>query len=240
MQSRKASSPNHGGSNKSRDTFAIENVVACVCQLKMKGPFHATPSKQRCHFPLMIKGRAIYENDCIIPTCPLVIMGHISTLWELSEYVEPFFPCFYISCLVQTKRWKRNREKGGDYVFLPTHEIKQLFTQPLLQSKDVEIDACEEKSRLRQCWGFLKSMNMFQVKDQSSHDKVMIWGENMGIRDTTALKWNILMSTGSKWKWNVVFMAMRSTMCWEKYMAVYCENLSNGRDHLNLESWKLI
>jgi hypothetical protein len=45
-----------------------------------KRPFHATPSKQRCHFPLMIKGRAIYENDCVIPTCPLVIMGHLSTV----------------------------------------------------------------------------------------------------------------------------------------------------------------
>jgi hypothetical protein len=42
--------------------------------------FHATPSKQRCLFPLMIKGKAIYENDCMIPTCPLVILGHISTV----------------------------------------------------------------------------------------------------------------------------------------------------------------
>jgi hypothetical protein len=43
-------------------------------------------------------------------------------------------------------------------------------------------------------------MATFEVKDHSSHDKVMICGENMGIRDTTALKWNILMSTGIKWK----------------------------------------
>lgn len=60
-------------------------------------------------------------------------------------------------------------------------------------------------------------MAMFQVKDHSSHDKVMICGENMGIRDTTALKWNILMSTGIKWKKYVVLMAPRSTICKEKY-----------------------